>query len=125
MTQAVAELLDRMDSHPIFSTYPIYFSGGTALSTYFDHRVSYDLDFVRTVNTHTVETIDDVWALREMLNAKAKEIAQKYDYRYSQLIYVFLRLYDDGYLSVEELCRLGDKYEEIDKFFKLRKEHAS
>ena len=48
MTQAVAELLDRMDSHPIFSTYPIYFSGGTALSTYLDHRVSYDLDFVCT-----------------------------------------------------------------------------
>lgn len=48
MTQAVAEVLDRIDSHPIFSTYPIYFSGGTALSTYLDHRVSYDLDFVCT-----------------------------------------------------------------------------
>lgn len=46
MTRAVAELLDRIENHSIFSTYPIYFSGGTALSTYLDHRVSYDLDFV-------------------------------------------------------------------------------
>ncbi len=77
------------------------------------------------VNAREITSREEVWALRDRLNAKAREMDQKYDYRYSQLIYVFLRLYDDGYLSVEELRRLGDMYEEIDKFFKLREEYDS
>ena len=34
---------------------------------------------------------------------KAKEMDERYDYRYSRLIYVFAQLVHAGYLSLEEL----------------------
>ena len=45
MTHEITRLLDSIKDHPFFARYPIYFIGGTALSTYLDHRISYDVDF--------------------------------------------------------------------------------
>lgn len=49
-----------------------------------------------------------IWALHDYLTRKRKEIDQKYDYRYSQLVFVFARLIRDGWLSEDELAGLGD-----------------
>ena len=48
MTQEIKELLENIENNPLFKKYPFYFIGGTALSTYLDHRISYDIDIVST-----------------------------------------------------------------------------
>lgn len=52
MTIEAKELLDKIKDHPLFELKEgnchIYFAGGTALSYYLDHRISYDLDFICT-----------------------------------------------------------------------------
>ena len=51
---------------------------------------------------------DDVWELHDFLRAKRKEIDEKYDYRYSVLIFVFARLLGEGWLEESELAGLSD-----------------
>lgn len=44
MTKEIEDLLGKIQAHSIFEKYPFYFIGGTALSVYLDHRISYDVD---------------------------------------------------------------------------------
>lgn len=55
-------------------------------------------------------TVDpyDVWKIRDFLKEKSKEFDSKYDYRYSQLIFVFGRLLGEGLLKKEELAGLAE-----------------
>ena len=56
----------------------------------------------------------DLRRLHDFLTDKRREIDNKYDYRYSQLIMVFARLIHQGWLSFEELEGLHeDKLEKI------------
>jgi hypothetical protein len=48
-------------------------------------------------------TPDDIWALHDLLSEKRKEIDRKYDYRYSQLIYVFARLLREKWITESDL----------------------
>jgi Photoprotection regulator fluorescence recovery protein len=48
-------------------------------------------------------TPDDIWALHDLLSEKREEINRKYDYRYSQLIYVFARLLKEKWLIKSDL----------------------
>jgi Photoprotection regulator fluorescence recovery protein len=48
-------------------------------------------------------TPDDIWALHDLLSEKRKEIDHKYDYRYSQLIYVFARLLREKWIMESDL----------------------
>jgi hypothetical protein len=57
----------------------------------------------------------DLWRLHDFLIDKRREIDEKYDYRYSQLIMVFARLIHQGWLSLEELEGLHE-----DKLAKTR-----
>src|ERR1700733_7195157 len=50
----------------------------------------------------------DVWELEYYLTERRKEINRKYDYRYSQLRYVFGRLLYEGRVSEKELRRLQE-----------------
>jgi hypothetical protein len=52
--------------------------------------------------------IDDLWNLQGYLFRTRKEIENKFDYRYSVLIFVFARLIADGQLSEEELLGIGE-----------------
>jgi Photoprotection regulator fluorescence recovery protein len=45
----------------------------------------------------------DLWELQEYLTQRRKEVARKYDYRYSQLTQVFGRLLYETRVSEEEL----------------------
>ena len=56
-----------------------------------------------------------IWALQDFLTRKRKEIDRKYDYRYSQLVFVFARLIRDGWLTEDELAGLGE-----DKLARIR-----
>ena len=50
-----------------------------------------------------------IWALHDFLTRSRKEIDLKYDYRYSQLVFVFARLIFDGWLSEAELTGLAEE----------------
>lgn len=55
-----------------------------------------------------------LWELNDFLTNKRAEINEKYDYRYSVLIFVFARLIKEGWLSFAELQGLGaDKLSKI------------
>jgi hypothetical protein len=51
---------------------------------------------------------DDLWNLERFLNKSRKEIDRKYDYRYSQLTFVFGILVREGRLSLDELRGLSE-----------------
>lgn len=46
MTKEIKDLLEKIKDSDIFDRHPLYFIGGTALSFYLDHRISYDIDIV-------------------------------------------------------------------------------
>jgi predicted nucleotidyltransferase component of viral defense system len=48
MTNEARELLDKIKNHPLFDSHAFFFIGGTALSVYLNHRVSYDIDIACT-----------------------------------------------------------------------------
>src|SRR6202049_1524349 len=50
----------------------------------------------------------DLWDLEHYLTQRRKEIARKYDYRYSQLTHVFGKLLQERRLGEEELRGLGE-----------------
>ena len=64
---------------------------------------------IEELNTKKITLPVEVWELRDRLNQKAKEMDRRYDYRYSQLIFVFADLLREGYLSLEELSVLGEE----------------
>jgi transcriptional/translational regulatory protein YebC/TACO1 len=56
-----------------------------------------------------VTTPDDMWAVQDFLAKNQREIEQKYDYRYSQLILVFARLVREGRITEEQLQGLSEE----------------
>jgi Photoprotection regulator fluorescence recovery protein len=68
----------------------------------------------------------DLWDLEYYLTQRRKEIDRKYDYRYSQLTYVFGRLLHESRLSEEELLGLReDKLKSIRYLAKFLAEDAA
>ena len=55
-----------------------------------------------------IQQSPDLWDLEHYLTERRKEIARKYDYRYSQLTQVFGRLLYEGRVSEQDLRGLGD-----------------
>lgn len=53
-------------------------------------------------------TPEAMWALEEYLAQKRREIDGKYDYRYSQLLFVFGRLVREGRVREEQLSGLSE-----------------
>jgi hypothetical protein len=52
---------------------------------------------------------DDLWEIAEHLQARRRDIDQKYDYRYSQLIFIFGCLVREGRVQEAQLAGLSDK----------------
>ncbi len=60
------------------------------------------------------ENRDDIWDIHDYLTEQRKLIDQKYDYRYSQLMFVFGVLLRDKWLEEKDLAGLAeDKLEHI------------
>jgi hypothetical protein len=57
----------------------------------------------------------DIWRLHDFLTKRIKEIENKYDYRYSMLIFVFASLMKEGWITVDEIEGLNE-----DKIAKIR-----
>ena len=62
-----------------------------------------------------VQSMDQVWALKDELNRLWREVPEKYDYRYSQLIWIFARLIREEWITLADLEGLGD-----DKLVRIR-----
>lgn len=58
---------------------------------------------------------NDIWRLHDFLTERIKEIEDKYDYRYSMLIFVFARLMKEGWIKIGDLEGLNE-----DKIAKIR-----
>jgi hypothetical protein len=56
---------------------------------------------------------EDLWDIEEYLQKSRKEIDNKFDFRYSQLLLVFAVLLREGKIGIEELNGLGQS--KIDK----------
>jgi hypothetical protein len=52
---------------------------------------------------HDLAKPEDLWRLHDFLSEKREEIDEKYDYRYSVLIFVFARLMREGWLKASDL----------------------
>ena len=52
---------------------------------------------------------DDLWSIQEYLHRTRREIDEKYDYRYSQLITVFGRLLREGRVQDAQLTGLSEE----------------
>jgi hypothetical protein len=62
-----------------------------------------------------------IWDIHDYLNEKRRELDQKYDYRYSQLIMVFGILLRQGWLSENDLAGLSaEKLEAIRRISSVR-----
>lgn len=52
---------------------------------------------------------DNIWTLHDFLSKKRREIDQKYDYRYSVLLFVFARLMREGWIEAADLQGLSEE----------------
>jgi hypothetical protein len=58
---------------------------------------------------------DNIWRFHDFLTEKRDEIDEKYDYRYSKLIFVFSRLINEGWLEFSDLEGLAaDKIDRME-----------
>ena len=72
-----------------------------------------------------ITELEDAWRLEDYLREVRKELAQKYDYRYSVLLYVFANLIEEGWLSLDELAGLGeDKLTPLTQMLAIRQRLA-
>jgi photoprotection regulator FRP-like protein len=51
----------------------------------------------------------DIWELHDFLSESRKKIDEKYDYRYSVLVFIFVRLIREGWLTEGELAGLDEE----------------
>jgi hypothetical protein len=68
----------------------------------------------------SAKTADDMWSIRRHLEHSERELERKYDYRYSQLLFVFGRLLREGRVTVDQLAFLSEeKLDVIDRIASL------
>jgi hypothetical protein len=83
----------------------------------FDRAYEKEISTLVTVireQAQAVTSSEDVWYLHDLLSAKRHELDGKYDYRYSELIWVFASLIKDGWIELGDLDGLDpDKLRKI------------
>lgn len=84
-----------------------------AFNTAYERETAALIQDVRA-EASTIAELNDLWHLHDFLSARRHELDGKYDYRYSELLFVFARLVKDGWLHLDELDNLnGDKLAKI------------
>src|SRR5262245_19156730 len=72
-----------------------------------------------------ITKLDDLWQLEQFLHSKRRTLEERYDYRYSVLLYVFADLILAGWLRLDELAGLADdKQARIAALLALARERA-
>lgn len=78
----------------------------------FDSALSRELSALLASTKHLASgatTPDDIWVLHDFLSEKRKEIDHKYDYRYSQMIFVLGRLLREKWITEDDLNGLKEE----------------
>ena len=89
----------------------------------FEHAVAAELaelitEFKR--RAADIRTPEEMWSLREYLESAERDFETKYDFRYSQLLFVFGRLVRERRITMEQLHGLSeDKLEYIRRIVSL------
>ena len=65
-------------------------------------------ELIDMINSKDINSPNQIWELRDFLNKKAKEFDNKFDYRYSLLLLLFMQYINEGLLKIEELEGLSD-----------------
>ena len=66
------------------------------------------------VRRRQIQDVGDLWNIENFLRERRRNIDRTYDYRYSQLVFVFCNLIRRGRLTLEDLTGLrADKLEVI------------
>jgi hypothetical protein len=85
----------------------------------FDKAYSEEMKFIQInliKKTRNIQEAKDVWGIYDYLSDERKQVAGKYDYRYSELIIVFARLLGEGFISKDDLEGLSaEKMEAVDR----------
>jgi hypothetical protein len=67
-----------------------------------------------------IKSPEEMWSLRKYLETSQREVETKYDYRYSELIFVFGRLLRENRIQAEQLQGLDEvKMEYIHRIVNL------
>lgn len=56
-----------------------------------------------------IDDLADLWAIQAEIRESERDFQRKYDFRYSQMIYVFGRLVKEGRVGLEELEGLNEE----------------
>lgn len=92
----------------------------------FDEAYQREMEFIRQElagKLRGLKEANDIWKLYDYLAEKRRELAEKYDYRYSMLMLVLARLINDGFLRLEDLEGLSeDKLDKIKELIKFANE---
>src|SRR5215208_5595609 len=64
-----------------------------------------------------VSTPSDMWEVEDYLRQQRREIDERFDYRYSQLLLVFARLIREGHLDEGRLVGLSEEKRNIIRSF--------
>ena len=67
-------------------------------------------DIVKNLNAKVkkIKSPEELWRVHDFLTDKREDIDEKYDYRYSKLILIFVRLIKDGWLDYKDLQGLDE-----------------
>lgn len=85
----------------------------------FDRAIERELKAIRQETENILQKSGDdraVWRLHDYLSKKRREFDEKYDYRYSVLMTVFIRLISEGWLTLDELSGIGPEKVDVIKY---------
>ena len=83
----------------------------------YDKAYQKEMNEIKNELKKRIDDLDDlkqIWSIHDYLTERRDEIDEKYDYRYSVLILVFIKLISEGYIEEKDLEGLSeDKLEAI------------
>jgi hypothetical protein len=90
-----------------------------------DRELNYIIDKIRKdISNIKISEKYRIWKIHDYLSEKRKEIDFKYDYRYSVLIMVFGRLFEEGFIVENDLTGLSEeKINKIKSIAEFRKRY--
>jgi len=76
----------------------------------FDQALAREMKAIKQEAVAMLKSMQDdfaIWDLQDYLSKKRREIDSKYDYRYSVLLVVFIRLVNEGWLTENDLSGIS------------------
>ena len=72
----------------------------------------------------TASEPEDLWRIHDLLTKERRQTDEKYDYRYSVLLFVFVRLLNEGWIAEADLQGLADDKLEAIRYLYLNNQSS-